>query len=1369
MRKSISQIVAELDQLQMQGVSLTYRQKQQIAKNENVIKGKMSVQDAYMENVSRRTQPVFETVPEQNNALVKLKSGGSLPKMQDAGALMVQTDPVDEPTPEVVVDPVKPSTEDYRNRIQSNYKNILANDYKTPYIKGVTEGGMNCINGVCSLIKKAGAKEFTRGTYTGNATFNDNLENEGYYTIDPTKEAFEIGDIVQYSRKKSRAQRFEGTTDFVTGEELFPQHAKIIADKYVDKDGVTQYVIVHNYGEEKLSKKEISEAELLSHTKGYGSGVKYMDGLLVQRYGPDVVSKNIEEREAKKRVLQGQNEFAKEYNVPVTNISFSKPMQTVEGDNYNKRINKDLGQIYTQNYDKLARMSDVPKSTFDQMLALQAGIQHMESGKGGLRAMAKEAVPDFLLDEARQIMSDSGASTWVDVYWKDNAENVKDKFKTKQEFKNYLNKDNKLSAAAAEWAFYNSPASKGAFQQKELSDRGRFLSLDPNLESYEDQAMASLALMIDNYHKVKKQYPEAAEEELLDLSILMHNAPSKALTPEFYRYFVKNKDVNYVNEVKQYVPKINIDQPQSRELPQEEIDAMKGFIDGLSDAGPQMRYGGSLPDLPKYQNGGKTDPKARKTSEYMDDLSRMDQDSIINSRFPGDIDVAIRRLEEMYPHLLSKNKNYSKEQSQAAMQASRLYLSAPMTDQRRIEREENTVAAKPLTSFELMKRDNVGYFKQPTKMDETGLSPVQPAPSRGQFYYRDGGEVESYQNGGLPKYQMAGKFKDNDPTPIIHKNFDEFKVAQKAFTDSTQMKDFGDWRLAQDEIDINNVSSGGRTIQPGQVYKKEEDYESIKGFVDKIIKEENATQAKGEERLNTDMKPSHIYHGLPISAPSTGKPMLYSDIYPTWAAPKTEPKFMPAPKEGSEKRPGYNIKMPGGITWSKEKYIEKYGQASWDAEEKGRLRAKNKFQNGGLPKYQNGTNPEEVYYGKTLPEVTVTDKLDRTNPTAVRNYNRVNNPIAYAATEATDKFASNYLMPLAEMAPGTGDVMDVANFGNAVYKGDYGTAALYAGFGLLPGTAGPLVEGSKKLGRGIKNAYQEAIFRGVEPLGYGIKRKAKDFIPNLIKNSRRSLDERALDLGYNVGHSSGKNVKYIDGKKIPRTVEEITDRVKSVGESKYTIDPIDNPFPDDQYVFRTLNDRRRIGTDLLDSFNMGLRRKQNWNTFESLGDDVYRINRNRPGTEVGMFRDLSNNLKKYNQHLKRVDQYENDVKELGLEKMSELGIGIKKPDKFYFGNQYGHLEPKTNRFHIEGDNIRGNYTMDVKPSTGPTDPIKFTATDKWDLHPFQKGPLKNLEMLKLFGGKPYTIKNTYDVDPTNFNVLRSYKNGGYLSKYRNRK
>ncbi len=66
-------------------------------------------------------------------------------------------------------------------------------------------------------------------------------------------------------------------------------------------------------------------------------------------------------------------------------------------------------------------------------------------------------------------------------------------------------------------------------------------------------------------------------------------------------------------------------------------------------------------------------------------------------------------------------------------------------------------------------------------------------------------------------------------------------------------------------------------------------------------------------------------------------------------------KTMATSRMEHEERPGYNIKMPDGSIWSKEKYIERYGQAGWDAVEKSRLRAKNKFKYGGpIPKYEDG-------------------------------------------------------------------------------------------------------------------------------------------------------------------------------------------------------------------------------------------------------------------------------------------------------------------------------------------------------------------------------------------------------------------------------
>ena len=165
--------------------------------------------------------------------------------------------------------------------------------------------------------------------------------------------------------------------------------------------------------------------------------------------------------------------------------------------------------------------------------------------------------------------------------------------------------------------------------------------------------------------------------------------------------------------------------------------------------------------LKSYQMGSTGKP-----STYMDALASMPKDSIINPRYPSDTDVAMSRLEEMFPFLQYGNKDYSREEYQKATEGARLYLNAPMTDQKRIEREKNTVAAKPLTTFELMKRDNVGYYKQPTKMDETGLRPETPNRYTARQMQLDADNrnsgIEVYKNGGkLPKDVLKSRLESH--------------------------------------------------------------------------------------------------------------------------------------------------------------------------------------------------------------------------------------------------------------------------------------------------------------------------------------------------------------------------------------------------------------------------------------------------------------------------------------------------------------------------------------------------------------------------------------------------------------------------------
>ena len=130
----------------------------------------------------------------------------------------------------------------------------------------------------------------------------------------------------------------------------------------------------------------------------------------------------------------------------------------------------------------------------------------------------------------------------------------------------------------------------------------------------------------------------------------------------------------------------------------------------------------------------------------------------------------------------------------------------------------------------------------------------------------------------------------------------------------------------------------------------------------------------------------------------------------------------------------------------------------------------------------------------SLPEATVTAKLDRTNPTAVRNWSRINDPVAYAAREATEDVANNYLYPIAEVAPGTGDVSDVMHLGKAVKDRDLTAIGVAATAAALPYVTYGAYKAGKKTAPKIKafaNALDEDIGKIVQE-----KYTGKKTIPN---------------------------------------------------------------------------------------------------------------------------------------------------------------------------------------------------------------------------------------------------------------------------------
>lgn len=204
----------------------------------------------------------------------------------------------------------------------------------------------------------------------------------------------------------------------------------------------------------------------------------------------------------------------------------------------------------------------------------------------------------------------------------------------------------------------------------------------------------------------------------------------------------------------------------------------------------------------------------------------------------------------------------------------------------------------------------------------------------------------SYKNGG----------ETDPPTPIVYdwEDLDKFNTHKEAFTDSTESKNFSDFlKNWEDNHPLGYEAVGAKNIFPSSRYTTNKDISKLgKNFTDMYAPAKTAEEKKRKERIDR-VDPTKAV------AVDWG----YKN-FPVWDAPKTEPFIRAKSKMEFEERPGRDIKMPGGI-WSKERYIERYGQASWDAEEKSRLRVKNKFQNGGTHKYQNG--------GETDPNFRDTD------------------------------------------------------------------------------------------------------------------------------------------------------------------------------------------------------------------------------------------------------------------------------------------------------------------------------------------------------------------------------------------------------------
>lgn len=454
--------------------------------------------------------------------------------------------------------------EDYRKRISEGNYNM-----ETPYQEntGVAEDDMwlnNCINGVCTAINSTlGDESPLDKNYIGNMSFEDNTKKLGYTSIGRrnVKELFP-GDILQYQAlKNSVPDKFP-----TVGEdsiETFPFHASMVVRQY-EKDGVPMVTLANNSGGDTMEEKSYPLEELMMRIKGNN---EYPEGATVQRYDPEGVASAEQKSIQQEAEIAGDNEYANLYDTSAptadvgdTDLDFSwtevgsaifNPIDKLVDLYDQTQAPKKLSDAYTKNYKEIGKTSNVPPKVLDKMFTIQVGLAKQETRFGtSAKKSIKDSLPESwypaLRDLKDTVSMDSGKIPgWIQEYYKNNVNGVRGDHSSVRQFAAHIKQ--KYGDVLTSRNRNNSKKSKGMFQQKELSPRGRHLKAD--LSTTEGQFLGSMGLMLDNYHTAKKQY-NVSEEKLLDITTLMHNAPELAKIPEYVNYFIQRGDSDYVNKVR---------------------------------------------------------------------------------------------------------------------------------------------------------------------------------------------------------------------------------------------------------------------------------------------------------------------------------------------------------------------------------------------------------------------------------------------------------------------------------------------------------------------------------------------------------------------------------------------------------------------------------------------------------------------------------------------------------------------------------------------------------------------------------------------------------------------------------------------------
>jgi len=343
--------------------------------------------------------------------------------------------------------------------------------------------------------------------------------------------------------------------------------------------------------------------------------------------------------------------------------------------------------------------------------------------------------------------------------------------------------------------------------------------------------------------------------------------------------------------------------------------------------------------------------------------------------------------------------------------------------------------------------------------------------------------------------------------------------------------------------------------------------------------------------------------------------------------------------------------------------------------------------------------------------------------------------------------------------------------------------------GALPkAQIGQVIKSLSKLTPG--NAIRAGIYSSISPVGYSSVDKLKGVPFELWRNATDN-GTRPFRVGMSLKHG----------------VDELqADMLKKVGYDlaqwnklpvKEQMDIIGSSYGKDH-----LERLQDIGRRRLDAWAVGLKRPQEYNTLEQIGDNTFKM----VGTEYTpmYFNSLLNDLK--------AKQIENDNgfytgQFSPLERLSRDQYRVKLNTLFEPAGADYELRQKdligyrdwdrTRQVDLEPQGLTSNhptgtiYDNDMYGVMGGfnwklmehPEGMQFQTNDLWDLNPFEKRldtqvgynplrqkyldmhyykPFQNFEVLRAVNGKPFNIQNNFLVDPKTFQTVRQWRDGGPL-------